>query len=85
MQRARRLELAADFTAIHLEPDVETYRPDWRAIANAKSHASAELSHIEFRRPIEHVAAVNEQGGADARPLAAAVDYVRVVVTEAGR
>src|SRR6185369_6394179 len=65
MNRVARLELETDPAPIEFEADVEADRPDRRAVAGPETDAAAELREIEVRRPREHVAAVDEERGAE--------------------
>ena len=68
MQRRPRFELPSELAAIELEPEIEPDRTDRRSITQPEAHGAEEVRDVEVAAASEHVAGVDEEGGADVPP-----------------
>src|SRR4051812_23662407 len=63
-----RLELAADFSTVHLEPDVDADRPHWRPVAQTEPQRASQLAEVEVGAAVEDVAAIRKESRSDLTP-----------------
>src|SRR5262245_3527773 len=61
VERAARLEVAADDPAVHLEAEVEPDRAERGVVADAEAVGAAQFAEVEIADAVENVAAIDEE------------------------
>ena len=63
-----RLELATDFSTVHLEPDVDSDRSHRRTVPQTETNGASQIAEIEVGHPVEDVAAIRKESRSDFTP-----------------